>query len=1055
MKLSPLIGRMVERMPPHQVRVRAPNGDFVDEIGTLAVVSATEAQLVLPDAEGRVTIERATRTFANANPQALWVADIRDGDDTATLTPFAPPRIENLGVGVPVRVDESLRKRLGELRLPRDGDLLPTLALRAARGHVAVLGMRTIAALDTTDARRVTWWLPDGGALELLVEDDGQGGTVLQLVDVVRESDAHTANAGPNVVVHLQPGAALPMVGPSEGKGPRREAVAVLHPPRSKLMDAWARYTMVARQEGEDRQAARGRYPIAYTDAVQRGPHWRARATLAPDAIEAWVGAGQQEGRDIRVDQAAAVVEGERDAAKVTVETIVVRGPGQLDLLLKAERGVSVIPVSGVLAARENMGERVRIGREREALEMLTKGAAACPSLPLLLAKPEAATPPTMGPLRPVPEAALDESQERAVQAIVGCEDLLAIQGPPGTGKTGVFAEALRQIAAKGRRDGRTYRVLVSSGQNEAITNLLQRLAAVDGVFVHVVERAARDEDEGFRFAARLEDQRGQALQKLEARLAESAIAARLARVREAADAISELRALAAAGPRGWGRLATRLREVADDADAPLGHFDRDEARALARSLDAERPDCRDGERPPDPGNVNLAARALPADPAAVAGWWDAAGADWPAEHRAAVGAAAAEVAGAAATENPIRRDLALKRALPRLRTAIAATQWPAPAAPPAPLGIPLEDRLDAWVATADRRVREAGDAITASPEGVAWRFVQSLREDPGAWACIVERHGNTVAATCSMAAKAMPDPGAPYDWVIVDEAGHATPFELLVPMVQGRRVVLIGDHRQLPPMVDEAIARRAADEGGWPLDIDGLTLFGELFRLLPRTNALRLGVQYRMHEDIGRMVDSVFYRGHGEGLVTHFAGDRVSPKWLVEVDTPEGRRAVPRSRGMFSDAPVVLHDVPTRARCTEDNPDEAGAVVDLVQRYQLAGVDHRDIAIICPYRRQRARIEAALREAQLAAQVRTIDSVQGREYPVVLLCLVRTDGSPGFLSSPNRLNVAISRAQRQIVFVGSASTFLSSKRVRGKAPHLHQVLTEAVRLDEARRELL
>ena len=407
---------------------------------------------------------------------------------------------------------------------------------------------------------------------------------------------------------------------------------------------------------------------------------------------------------------------------------------------------------------------------------------------------------------------------------------------------------------------------------------------------------------------------------------------------------------------------------------------------------------------------------------------------------------AVAGVAEALALESPLRRDMAVNRALPRLRAGVAATTWPVPSALPVSTRIPVEDRLDAWLSTAARRVRETGEAITASAPAVAWRFLQALREDPRAWARIVQRHGNAVAATCSMAAKAQPEPGDPFDWVIIDEAGHATPFELLIPMVQGRRIVLIGDHRQLPPMVDEAVARRATDDEGTPLNLDGLTLFGELFRLLPATNALRLQVQYRMHAAIGNLVDTIFYRPHGEGLDTHFSGDRVSPKWLVEVDTPAGRTSVARSRGAFGDAPVVWHDVAARRGCGEENPEEARAVVALLQAYALAGVLHEDVAVICPYRRQREKIKVELGKAQLPDHVYTIDSVQGREYPVVLLCLVRTDGRAGFLASPNRLNVAISRAQRQLVFVGTASAFLHSDGVRRNAPHLHKVVTEARR---------
>ena len=1058
-RASGLIGRMIEQMAPHRGRVSNVSADVVDALGYLETVSATEALLTLPHSGGLVEIDRTTRQFLADQPNALWVADLRRGDETVTLTPFAPPRNEPLAASVPVRVDEATRERLGELRLPRDGDLLRVLSLPAGHGHVAILGMRTIAALDAEDARRVTWWVPGGGALELRVDDDGTGGTVLTLLDVVKESDAHTANAGPNVLVTLRPGAALPVVGPEEGKGPPRSAVPLFHPARSKLFDAWARYTAIIRQESVDRQTARAACPIHYTDAGQRGSRWRAVASVSQEAVDAWLGPDPQEGREVRIDQTAAIVEDDTDTARVTVESVVLRGPGQLELVMRGERGASVVPASGRLAARENRGEKVRLERERTALELLSKGAAGCPRLTLLLGTPEVATPPDMEALRPAPASPLDPSQEAAVQAIVGCKDLVAIQGPPGTGKTGVFAEAIRQIAARGRREGREYRVLVSSGQNEAISNLLQRLSGVEGVLVHTVERAARDDDEGRRFAERLEQQREQAVKSLDARLAQSGISDRLAHVREAEDAVEELRTIAAGGPRAGKRLAQRLCELADDAEAPLGHFERGEARAIAHELSARETEAAGAPQSSAHGEAQAtlglvpSSRDVPAAPEAISAWWAEVGGAWPGESRAAVGMVVTAVLESLALENAVRRSLALNRALPRLREVVAGTTWPIASRQPVTSRIPLEDRVDAWLATAARRVREAGEAITASAPAVAWRFLQSLREDSRAWARIVERHGNAVAATCSMAAKAQPEPGYPFDWVIIDEAGHATPFELLIPMVQGRRIVLIGDHRQLPPMVDEAVARRASDDAAAPLNLDGLTLFGELFRLLPRTNARRLEVQYRMHETIGNLVDTVFYRPHNEGLQTHFCGERVSPKWLVETDTPAGRRTVLRSRGVFGDAPVVWHDVAARRGCGEENPEEARAVVALLQEYDRAGVPPEDIAVICPYRRQRTKIEAELIKVETRPHVYTIDSVQGREYPVVLLCLVRTDGRAGFVASPNRLNVAISRAQRQLVFVGTASAFLHSDRVLRNAPHLHQVVAEARRLTHGNAE--
>jgi superfamily I DNA and/or RNA helicase len=109
-------------------------------------------------------------------------------------------------------------------------------------------------------------------------------------------------------------------------------------------------------------------------------------------------------------------------------------------------------------------------------------------------------------------------------------------------------------------------------------------------------------------------------------------------------------------------------------------------------------------------------------------------------------------------------------------------------------------------------------------------------------------------------------------------------------------------------------------------------------------------------------------------------------------------------------------------------------------------------VAVICPYQKQRAAVQARLnREPDLArvAQVRTIDQVQGREYETVIFTLVRSDGSPGFMASPNRMNVALSRAQRQLIVIGNARSFLDSDRVRARAPHLQFVIERMLPLEQ------
>ena len=117
--------------------------------------------------------------------------------------------------------------------------------------------------------------------------------------------------------------------------------------------------------------------------------------------------------------------------------------------------------------------------------------------------------------------------------------------------------------------------------------------------------------------------------------------------------------------------------------------------------------------------------------------------------------------------------------------------------------------------------------------------------------------------------------------------------------------------------------------------------------------------------------------------------------------------------------------------------------VLDLLEGFLQGGAKSDEIGVICPYQVQRGQLaERLLDRPDLAdiAQVRTVDGVQGREWPAVVLCLTRDDGSPGFLASPNRINVAISRAQRQLIILGEHDVFRSSDHIRRTAPHLSKL---------------
>ena len=269
------------------------------------------------------------------------------------------------------------------------------------------------------------------------------------------------------------------------------------------------------------------------------------------------------------------------------------------------------------------------------------------------------------------------------------------------------------------------------------------------------------------------------------------------------------------------------------------------------------------------------------------------------------------------------------------------------------------------------------------------------------------------------------------YDWVIVDEAARATPGELAVAIQSGRRVLLVGDHRQLPPLYTEPLVRRIAADLQWP-DRSVLTRsdFERAFESdYGRQVGATLQTQYRMAPPIGELVSACFYPvplqpGRGE-----------PPPWFDQL--PERIRAVVTWIDT-SDAGRESHDRPKTPGF--DNLYEAREILDLLRAICTSGLfvqslmDHsteeeKPIGVICMYAAQERLLQRMLTEQDWATGYRrlikidTVDSYQGKENRIIIVSTTRNNGrfEQGFLSSNERVNVAISRAMDRLVIVGAA----------------------------------
>ncbi len=331
-----------------------------------------------------------------------------------------------------------------------------------------------------------------------------------------------------------------------------------------------------------------------------------------------------------------------------------------------------------------------------------------------------------------------------------------------------------------------------------------------------------------------------------------------------------------------------------------------------------------------------------------------------------------------------------------------------------------------------------------------------------------IQRGANLVFATtggCTARNVATGGTSGLYDWVLVEEAARAWPTELALPLVRGLRWTLIGDHFQLPAFDelsveeflehcrtsnDDDLQRHGENRSAY---LEAFRMFGSLFderaaRRASRPKGSRLvepldelDLQFRMHPDICRVVSQAFYRTRidpSNGEVKTYAEG-----WLR---THEETTAVDHdvvAPGFLEGRALVWLDT-EEVEDTNDlrawrNEGEALLVKRLLEQIRpapppvRAGDDEDDhFALLSPYNAQIEELSKVGLPSWTRGRIHTVDSFQGREADIVVVSLVRStqrselrpEANIGYLVSPNRMNVLLSRARRLLIIVGRLSHF-------------------------------
>lgn len=256
------------------------------------------------------------------------------------------------------------------------------------------------------------------------------------------------------------------------------------------------------------------------------------------------------------------------------------------------------------------------------------------------------------------------------------------------------------------------------------------------------------------------------------------------------------------------------------------------------------------------------------------------------------------------------------------------------------------------------------------------------------------------------------------YETVFIDEAAQALEPGCWIPIAKAQRVVLAGDHQQLPPTVksDRAGALRE-------------TLFEKAINRQPDASRM-LTVQYRMHEQIMQFSSEQFYDGRlvAAPTVAHAGLDAYDLQFAPDLPVE-----------FLDTAGFGMQEITIPESRSTANPEEADLLLkrlaQLLEPYDAAEHenDPLSIGVIAPYRAQINYLKDAVEENDELSglllhrqlSVGTVDSFQGQERDIIAISLTRSNsqGEIGFLSDVRRMNVAMTRARKKLLLIGDSST--------------------------------
>jgi superfamily I DNA and/or RNA helicase len=220
------------------------------------------------------------------------------------------------------------------------------------------------------------------------------------------------------------------------------------------------------------------------------------------------------------------------------------------------------------------------------------------------------------------------------------------------------------------------------------------------------------------------------------------------------------------------------------------------------------------------------------------------------------------------------------------------------------------------------------------------------------------------------------------FDIVIVDEAGRATAPELLIPILRAKKVILIGDHNQLPPTIDRKLLQKLEYDDENELTYEDLEIlkksfFEELFEKVSNDNKAMLDQQFRMPEKIGNLISSLFYNKALKNGYRKNTKNFLDPKNIIHWIDVGGK-----------------HEIDGTSFYNNSEIDMIIALLKLINDKCLK----KSVGIITPYSAQKRRIRSKIKSIELpnisSLKIDTVDSFQGEEADIIIYSTVKTYGN-------------------------------------------------------------